>query len=135
MSGIIVLSRRIAALCICVLLCGQAAADAHADLAAEELMAASSQPAELRHIEVLTALEQAGYTLVELRRTWLNRILIRARNSHHLREIVISRSTGSVLRDVVIETYGEGDGGQRWLDEMPPDDIAPGDIDPELFPQ
>ncbi|WP_114965567.1 hypothetical protein [Alkalilacustris brevis] len=102
---------------------------------AEQVMAASAQPPELRHIQVLTALEDAGYTLVELRRTWLNRILIRARNSRHLREIVISRSTGSILRDVVLETYDpDAPPGQRWPDGMPPEDISPDDIDPELFP-
>lgn len=105
-----------------------------ASIAAEEMLASSSQPPESRHLEVLDVLENTGYTLVELRRTWLNRILIRARNAQHLREIVISRSTGSILRDVVVETYAPTTGSsERWPGGMPPEDISPDDIDPELF--
>lgn len=48
---------------------------------------------------VLAQVQQQGYTVSEVRRTWLGRVLITARNDSHLREVVLNRTTGQVLRD------------------------------------
>ncbi len=54
---------------------------------------------------VIEALSDAGYEIVSADVTLLNRVLIRATNGSHLREIVVSRASGRVLRDVVVQTY------------------------------
>lgn len=63
------------------------------------------RPAMWRHLDVIEALEASGYAVLSVRETLLNRVRIRARSAFHLREIVISRASGSILRDVVLETY------------------------------
>lgn len=57
------------------------------------------------YLAVLRQLDSAGYEIVEVSVTILNRLKIRARNRQHLREIVVSRASGAVLRDIVLETY------------------------------
>ncbi|MDP3338949.1 hypothetical protein [Frigidibacter sp.] len=72
-----------------------------------------------RYIDVLEALDSEGYTIVSVTDTLLNRVKIRARNNQHLREIVVSRASGQILRDAVIETYDYRPAGQeRSLDMM-----------------
>ncbi|MBQ2259813.1 MAG: hypothetical protein II336_00420 [Loktanella sp.] len=63
------------------------------------------QDPQARYVRVIQTLDQNGYEIVDLRNTLLNRALIRARNQRHLREIVVSRASGQVLRDVVIEEF------------------------------
>lgn len=58
--------------------------------------------------DMVTLLRRSGYTVVEVRRTMLGRLRIRAQNGQHMREIVISRSTGEIKRDAVIEVFGGG---------------------------
>lgn len=60
---------------------------------------------EYRYLEVIDALDRTGYQILSVSDTLLNRVRIRARSVTHLREIVISRATGSILRDVVLERY------------------------------
>lgn len=60
---------------------------------------------EFRYLEVVRALDEAGYRIVSITDTFLNRIRIRASNADHLREVIISRSSGQVLRDALIEVY------------------------------
>ena len=48
---------------------------------------------------IVANLKAEGYELVEIRRTWLGRILIVSRNGTYLREIVLNRRTGEILRD------------------------------------
>ncbi|MCR8726659.1 hypothetical protein [Frigidibacter sp. ROC022] len=55
--------------------------------------------------EIVDALDREGYEVVKVEQTLLNRVLIRARNSYHLREIVVSRASGQILRDRIIETF------------------------------
>ncbi len=48
---------------------------------------------------VLSRLEAEGFTITEVRRTWLGRILVTATDSQNLREVVLNRHNGEVLRD------------------------------------
>ena len=81
-----------------------------------------------RYIDVLEALDKEGYTVVSVTDTLLNRVKIRARSSQHLREIVVSRASGQILRDAVIETYDyRPTGPERSLDLMLLDPMLQGD--------
>lgn len=83
-----------------------------------------------RYIDVLEALDSEGYTIVSVTDTLLNRVKIRARSSQHLREIVVSRASGQILRDAVIETYDyRPTGAERALDLMLLDLPPQGDRD------
>lgn len=57
------------------------------------------------YLDVLRALEDQGYRILSVQETMLNRILIRADNPLHLREIIVSRANGQILRDIALETY------------------------------
>ncbi|MFN3663783.1 MAG: hypothetical protein ACK4TM_13640 [Yoonia sp.] len=89
-------------------------ADAHNNLiplSDLETLSVTPGPQE-RYRKIVLALDRDGYTIETVRQTVLNRALIRARNQYHLREIVVSRASGQVLRDVIIEefeTNREGD--------------------------
>lgn len=48
---------------------------------------------------VMSRLQTEGYAVTEVSRTWLGRILITATTEGHLREIVLNRTTGEILRD------------------------------------
>lgn len=81
-----------------------------------------------RYIDVLEALDTEGYTIVSVTDTLLNRVKIRARNRQHLREIVVSRASGQILRDAVIDTYDyRPSGPERSLDLMLLDQPIQGD--------
>jgi len=53
---------------------------------------------------VISRLEAEGFTITEVKRTWLGRILITATNSQGLREIVLNRHNGEALRDRMFPT-------------------------------
>jgi len=55
-------------------------------------------------LAIIAALSDAGYEILSTDVTLLNRVRIRADNGSHLREIVVSRASGRVLRDVVVQT-------------------------------
>jgi hypothetical protein len=57
------------------------------------------------YAEVTDALDRSGYEIVSVTDTMLNRVKIRARNPYHLREIVVSRASGAILRDGLVESY------------------------------
>jgi hypothetical protein len=63
---------------------------------------------ENRYIDVVQMLDQSGYRIISINRTFLNRIRIRAESAEHLREIIFSPSSGEIMRDVIIETYMVG---------------------------
>ncbi len=67
---------------------------------------------EFRYLNVIDSLERNGYRILLVEKTWLNRMLIRAQSRRHLREVVVSRSNGEVLRDVILESYGPATGEQ-----------------------
>jgi hypothetical protein len=47
----------------------------------------------------IARIEAEGYVVSDIRRTWLGRIAITAKNGQSLREIVLNRTTGAVLSD------------------------------------
>jgi len=49
--------------------------------------------------EVITRIEANGYTVTDVRRSWLGRTVITATNENGLREIVLNRTSGAVMRD------------------------------------
>ncbi|MCB1350971.1 MAG: hypothetical protein KDK11_20880 [Maritimibacter sp.] len=53
---------------------------------------------------VVERLEAEGYRIVEVRRSWLGRIVILAGQDGVLREIVLNRSTGALLSDRLFPT-------------------------------
>lgn len=55
--------------------------------------------------EVIDALDRNGYRIVSVSTTLLNRVVIRARNPEHLREVVFSRASGRILRDGIVKYY------------------------------
>jgi hypothetical protein len=61
--------------------------------------------AQQNYLDVMANLEAAGYTILETKRTLLGRVKITARNSAHLREVVVSRSTGEVKRDEIVQVF------------------------------
>jgi len=48
---------------------------------------------------IVAAIEADGYTITRITRSLLGRIIITARGSTGLREVVINRQTGEILRD------------------------------------
>lgn len=48
---------------------------------------------------VVTRLEDEGFAVTRIKRTWLGRILIVSQNGEYLREVVINPHTGEILRD------------------------------------
>lgn len=48
---------------------------------------------------VIARIQSEGYTVTEVRRSWLGRIVITADNPQGQREIVLNRTSGEVLRD------------------------------------
>lgn len=60
---------------------------------------------QFRYLDVIDALDAEGYQILSLTNTLLNRVRIQARNSVHLREIIISRASGTILRDAILEYY------------------------------
>lgn len=48
---------------------------------------------------VIAGIEADGYVITDIARSWLGRIVITARNDAGLREVVLNRTSGEVLRD------------------------------------
>ena len=74
---------------------------ARADTPREPIIIVEELP-EFRYLDVIDALDRAGYNILSVGTTLLNRVRIRARNDQHVREIVVSRATGEILRDAVV---------------------------------
>lgn len=71
------------------------------------------------YLDVMANLEAAGYTVVETKTTFLGRVQITARNAAHLREVVVSRATGEVKSDMILETFATGDAAVGTLPDAP----------------
>jgi hypothetical protein len=56
-----------------------------------------------RAAEMVVALQDAGYQVTDMSRTFLGRTKITVQNEIHMREIVLGRRTGEVKRDAIIE--------------------------------
>jgi hypothetical protein len=63
------------------------------------------QIAQAGYAVVLSALEQNGYRVVEMKTTFLGRQKILAKNRLHMREVVVSRSTGEIKSDRIIAIF------------------------------
>lgn len=73
-------------------------------------LGASVQLAQARtYVDVIGALEANGYSVQQVSTTWLGRVKISARNDVHLREVVVSRSTGEILSDAVVRVFAQAD--------------------------
>ena len=57
---------------------------------------------------VISQLAEEGYTVTDVRRSWLGRVIITAESGDDLREVVLNRSSGEVMRDRVFMGAGEG---------------------------
>ena len=57
------------------------------------------------YTQVIFNLEDDGYRVMQLSSTLLGRVKILARNSIHLREIVVSRATGEIKSDIILEVF------------------------------
>lgn len=79
--------------------------------------AQSQGSADTRHasagIQVQASLEAQGYIIVETRRTLLGRLMIRAENDVHVREIVVHTHTGEIVRDAVIRVKSDSESSAR----------------------
>ncbi|SIN90990.1 hypothetical protein [Vannielia litorea] len=64
------------------------------------------------YTDVIANLENDGYRVVKMTSTMLGRVKIIAQNRVHLREIVVSRSTGEIKHDVILKVFNTnlGDG-------------------------
>ena len=69
--------------------------------------------------EIAVDLQQQGYRIVEVRRTWLGRIQVTAEKSGFRREIVFDRTTGEIRRDLVEDEGKPGAAGRaKSLEEV-----------------
>lgn len=64
------------------------------------------------YVAVLAALEEKGYEVIDMKSTFLGRHKIRAKNREHIREVVVSRSTGEIKSDMIVTVFAE-DGSAR----------------------
>lgn len=62
------------------------------------------------YVDVINMLEKAGYRVSGMKTTLLGRVKIRAQNRQHLREVVVSRSTGEIKSDRIIRVFRAQDG-------------------------
>ena len=58
---------------------------------------------------VVQMLQDEGYKVSEVRRTWLGRILIVAKKGKTLREVVLNRRSGAILNDQVFSETPNSD--------------------------
>ncbi len=88
-----------------------------ASLAATAPAAAEPEVAD----PVVALIEHQGYTVSEISRTWLGRILITAKNGTYLREIALNRATGQILRDrpfPLVSPKDPGASGSRATEDV-----------------
>ncbi len=65
------------------------------------------------YTQVIFNLEDEGYQVTELTTTLLGRVRIIARNSVHLREVVVSRATGEIKSDVILKIFALNSGDAK----------------------
>ncbi|MCR8723394.1 hypothetical protein [Frigidibacter sp. ROC022] len=69
---------------------------------------AGDQSAEPTYVQVVASLQNDGFTIDKISRTFLGRIRIVASNSKVVREVVVSRNTGEIKSDMIIKVIGDG---------------------------
>ena len=57
------------------------------------------------YLTVIQMMESNGYRVVSMKSTLLGRVKIRVRNPEHLREVVVSRSTGEIKSDRIVQVF------------------------------
>ena len=62
------------------------------------------------YLDVVASLEAEGYEITDVGKTWLGRIKIVATSKANLREVIVSRTTGEILSDVIVDVYAKADG-------------------------
>lgn len=62
---------------------------------------------------VIQSLTAEGYTVTDVTRTLLGRILITSHNDQYLREVVLNRRTGAVIDDQLFKQEAAGDDSDR----------------------
>lgn len=60
------------------------------------------------YLDVIASLEAEGYKINEVTTTWLGRIKVMAQSTQNLREVVVSRATGEIMSDIILEVYASG---------------------------
>ena len=88
-----------------------------ASLAAFLLMQSPAFAQSVAAEDVITRIEADGYTVTDVRRSWLGRTVITAVNDRELREVVLNRTSGEVLRDQRFPNESDGPEASR----VPPD--------------
>jgi hypothetical protein len=90
---------------------GNANASVTAEVTAEVTASGSFEVAQNRtYLDVVTSLKAEGYEITDVSKTWLGRIKIVATSKANLREVIVSRTTGEVLSDVIVDVYAKADG-------------------------
>lgn len=74
---------------------------------------ASVRLADAIYVDVIKSLEEDGYNVTKVTRTFLGRFRILARDATRLREVIVSSSTGEIKRDAIIETFSDDTAGGR----------------------
>jgi len=69
------------------------------------------------YLDVLASLENEGYSINQVETTWLGRIKITAQSQANLREVVVSRTTGEIMSDVILQVFATGDSGTAGAPE------------------
>lgn len=85
------------------------AQDASASANAQASAQLTFDVAQNSHLDVIAQLEAVGYTILDTKTTLLGRIHIYAKNDAHVREVVVSRWTGEVKYDLIVETFADAD--------------------------
>ncbi len=67
--------------------------------------------AEYDHAAMVGFLQSQGFRVLSIERTFLGRIRFVAQRDDMMREVVVSRTTGAVLRDAVYQVSDSGSGG------------------------
>lgn len=65
---------------------------------------------------IVARLEDEGFAVTRIKRTWLGRILIVSQNDEYLREVVINPHTGEILRDKLFALDGTSAVASPMLD-------------------
>ncbi len=74
--------------------------------------------------DVIARIEAEGYSVDEVKRSWLGRIVITASDHDELREVVLNRTSGEILRD---QRFVKDPNGDKRPASQPsePDEHAP----------
>jgi len=116
--------KRLAAASVAALVAFALAAPGSAQTASDdkaEDLKPSYQVAGVTYLDVIEGLEKDGFQIDKVTRTFLGRYRILARNATQLREVVVSSSTGEILRDVILRTLAS----EKDDDDGAPDETLP----------